>query len=162
MIVTFIQILPTVHWSGCFPSRVPKESRSFTEKGTSLSPWWLQFSVCTDVNRLRHLMEIYETINNINYSFMKQIFQLRKINRRVRNQYKLNLSVPKIIQVSLGEKGLRYYGPKIWNSLLFHVKTFSVSCFMFYSCFILKLSKPLLKIWMVVHVTVGCVRVDLN
>ena len=36
------------------------------------------------------------------------------------------------------EKSLRYYGPKIWNSLLFHGK-------------ILKVSKTLLKIGMVVH-----------
>ena len=54
---------------------------------------------------------------------MKQIFQLRETNRTVRNQYKLNLNVPKVNQVSYGEKSLRYYGPKIWNSLPFHVKT---------------------------------------
>ena len=53
---------------------------------------------------------------------MKQIFQLRETNRTVRNQYKLNLSVPKFNQVSYGEKCLGYYGPKIWNSLPFHVK----------------------------------------
>ena len=54
---------------------------------------------------------------------MKQIFQLRETNRTVRNHYKLNLSVPKVNQVSYGEKRLRFYGPKIWNSLPFHVKT---------------------------------------
>ena len=81
---------------------------------------------------------------------MKQIFQLRETNRTVRNQYKLNLNVPKVNQVNYGEKGLGYYGPKIWNSLPFHVKTSE------------KLSKTLLKIGIVVHVTVGCVRVELN
>ena len=54
---------------------------------------------------------------------MKQIFQLRETNRTFRNQYKLNLNVPKVNQVSYGEKSLRNYGPKIWNSLPFHVKT---------------------------------------
>ena len=54
---------------------------------------------------------------------MKQIFQLRETNRTVRNQYKLNLSVLKANQVSYGEKSMRFYGPKIWNSLPFHVKT---------------------------------------
>ena len=79
---------------------------------------------CMELNRLRYLcIEIYKTINNINPSFMKQIFQLRETNRTVRNQYKLNLNVPKVNQVSYGEKSLRYYGPKIWNSLPFHVKT---------------------------------------
>ena len=79
---------------------------------------------CMELHRLRYLcIEIYKTINNINPSFMKQIFQLRETNRTVRNQYKLNLNVPKVNQVSYGEKRLRYYGPKIWNSLPFHVKT---------------------------------------
>ena len=76
-----------------------------------------------EVNRLRYLcIEIYKTINNINPSFIKQIFELKKRNRTVRNQYKLNLNIPKVTQVSYGEKSLRYYGPKIWNSLPFHIK----------------------------------------
>ena len=54
---------------------------------------------------------------------MKQIFQLRETNKTVRNQCKLNLSVPKVNQVSYGEKSLRYHGSTIWNSLPFHVKT---------------------------------------
>ena len=58
-----------------------------------------------ELNRLRYLcIEIYKTINNINPSFMKQIFQLRETNWTVRNQYKLNLNVPKVNQVSYGEK----------------------------------------------------------
>ena len=36
---------------------------------------------------------------------------------------KQNLNVPKVNQASYGEQSLRYYGPKIWNSLPFHVKT---------------------------------------
>ena len=54
---------------------------------------------------------------------MKQIFQLRETNRTVRNQYNLNLSVPKVNQVSYVEKSLRFYGPKIWNFLPLHAKT---------------------------------------
>ena len=55
-----------------------------------------------EVNRLRYLcIEIHKTIN-INPSFMKQIFQLREANRTVRNQYKLNLNVPKVSQISYG------------------------------------------------------------
>ena len=80
--------------------------------------------VCMEINRLRYLcIEIYKSINNINPSFMKQIFLLRETNRKVRNQYKLNLSVPKVNQVSYGGKGLIFYGPKIWSSLPLHVKT---------------------------------------
>ena len=79
---------------------------------------------CMELNRLRYLcIGIYKTINNNNPSFMTQIFQFRETNRTIPNQYKLNLDVPKVNQVSSGEKNLRYYRPKIWNSLPFHVKT---------------------------------------
>ena len=80
---------------------------------------------------------------------MKQISQLRETNRTVRNQYKLNLNVPKVNQVRFVEKSLRYCGPKIWNSLPFHVKTSENL-------------KTLLKIGMIVHGTVGCAKVELN
>ena len=61
--------------------------------------------VSVEVNRLRYLcIEIYKSINNINPSFMKQIFQLNETNRIVQNQHKLNLSVPKVYQASYGKK----------------------------------------------------------
>ena len=72
------------------------------------------------VNRLRSLcIEIYKSINNINPTYMNEIFKLRKTSRAVRSNCKLNLDVPTINQVSFGDKSLRYYGPKIWNSLPF-------------------------------------------
>ena len=74
------------------------------------------------VNRLRSLcIEICKLINNINPTYINEIFKLRKISRAVRSNYKLNLDVPTINQVSFGGKSLRYYGPKIWNSLSFHI-----------------------------------------
>ena len=45
-------------------------------------------------------------MNNINPAFMNEIFELRKTNRAVRNQYKLNLEVPIINQVTLEPKVL--------------------------------------------------------
>ena len=54
---------------------------------------------------------------------MNEIFKLRKTSRAVHSNYKLNLDVPTINQVSFGDKSLRYYGPKIWNSLPFHIKS---------------------------------------
>ena len=76
------------------------------------------------VNRLRSLcIEIYKSINNINPTYMNEISKLRKTSRAVRSNYKLNLDVPTINQVSFGDKSLRYYGPKIWNSLPFHIKS---------------------------------------
>ena len=78
-----------------------------------------------NVNRLRSLcIEIFKTLNNINPAFMNEIFELRKTNRAVQNQYKLNLEVPIINQVIFGAKSIRYLGPKIWNSLPFHMKSY--------------------------------------
>ena len=64
------------------------------------------------VNRLRSLCtEIYKLINNINPTYMNEILKLRKISRAVRSNYKLNLDVPTINQVSFGGKsptGLKF------------------------------------------------------
>ena len=77
-----------------------------------------------NVKRLRFLcVEIYKTINNLNPSFMKQIFELRETNRNVREKYRLNLNIPNYNQVTFGKKSLRIFGPKIWNSLPYHVKS---------------------------------------
>ena len=40
-------------------------------------------------------IEIYKTLNNSNPSFMKEIFELRLCSRPVRDQYKLNLNIPR-------------------------------------------------------------------
>ena len=54
---------------------------------------------------------------------MNKIFKLRKTSRAVCSNYKLNLDVPTINEVSFGGKSLRYYGPKSWNLLSFHIKS---------------------------------------
>ena len=77
-----------------------------------------------NVTRLRSLcIEIFKTLNNINPVFMNEIFELRKSKKAVRNQYKLNLEIPIINQVTFGAKSIRLLGPKIWNSLPFHIKS---------------------------------------
>ena len=50
------------------------------------------------------------------YNFLDDNFFFSKIQISV-------FSVPKVNWVSYGEKSLRFYGPKIWNSLPLHVKT---------------------------------------
>ena len=76
-----------------------------------------------NVKRLRFLcVEIYKTINNLNPSFMKQIFELRETNRNIREKYCLNSNIPNYNQVTFGEKSMRIFGPKIWNSLTYHIK----------------------------------------
>ena len=46
---------------------------------------------------------------------------LRKTSTVFRSNYKLDLDVPTINQVSFGDNSLGYYGPNIWNSLPFHI-----------------------------------------
>ena len=77
-----------------------------------------------NIHRLRCLcIEIYKTLNDLNPSFMKEIFQKRNENRVTRDRYKLNLNIPRRNQVTFGAKSLKFYGPKIWNALPVNIKT---------------------------------------
>ena len=76
-----------------------------------------------DVKRKHKLcIEIYKTLHNLNPSFMKDIFKLRLSSRPVREQYKLNLNIPRKKQVTFGTKSLESISPKIWNNLPYHIK----------------------------------------
>ena len=69
-------------------------------------------------------VEIYKTLNDLNPSFMREIFETCKTKRAVRERYKINLEIPRVNnQTSFGNKILRFYGPKIWNSLPYHIKS---------------------------------------
>ena len=73
-----------------------------------------------EFNRKRHLrIEIYKTRNIIKFEFYV-ILSLRQSNRAVRSQYRLNLEIPKMKQVTFCNK---IFGPKIWNSLPLHIKS---------------------------------------
>ena len=94
--------------------------------------------VTMKASRLRSLcVEIYKSINSINPSFMNEIFRLRVTNRIVRSQYRLDLDIPRVNQVSFGNKSIRSFGPKIWNSLPPHIK----------SCENLETFKRVIKNW---------------
>ena len=54
---------------------------------------------------------------------MKETFSLRQSNRAVWSQYKLNLEIPKMKQVTFGNKSMKCFEPKIWNSLPLHIKS---------------------------------------
>ena len=74
-------------------------------------------------SRLRSLcVEIYKIINSINPSFMNETFRSRVTNRAVLSQHRLNVDIPKVNQVSSGNKSIRSFGSKIWNSLPHHRK----------------------------------------
>ena len=55
---------------------------------------------------------------------MNKIFMVKENKRLVKKQYKLNLETHEWNQVNFGAKSLKVYGPKLWNSLLFHINTF--------------------------------------
>ena len=63
-------------------------------------------------------MQKYKSINP---SFMSEIFRLRVTNRVVRSPYRLNLDIPKVSQVSIGNKSKISFEPKIFNSLPSHI-----------------------------------------
>ena len=54
---------------------------------------------------------------------MSDIFQLWLANRPPRDKYTLNLEIPKSDQVEFGTKSLQAFVPKVWNSLLRHIKS---------------------------------------
>ena len=67
-----------------------------------------------DVKRKHKLHnEIYKTTSNVNPSFMKEIFELTLSSRPVRQQYKLNLNIPRKRQVTFATKSLESLGQKI-------------------------------------------------
>ena len=68
------------------------------------------------VSRLRSLsLEIFKTLNDLNPSFMTDIFQIRTSNYSWRNPNNLTHYRPN--QVIFGTKSLRVLGPQIWNCL---------------------------------------------
>ena len=72
---------------------------------------------CTmHVSRLRSLsIEIFKTLNGLNPSFMKDIFQIRSSNYSSRNPNNLTHYRPN--QVTFGTHSLKSLGPQIWNCL---------------------------------------------
>ena len=54
---------------------------------------------------------------------MNYIFKVKESKRLVRELYKLNLEIPEWNQVTFRAKSLKVYGPNVWNSFPFHIKT---------------------------------------
>ena len=77
-----------------------------------------------NVRRMRILCaKIYKTLNDLNPSFMNNIFKLKINSREAHDKYKLNLDIPKWSQRTFGYKNLKVLGPKMWNNLPYHVKS---------------------------------------
>ena len=77
-----------------------------------------------NVKHLRTLsVEIFKTLNNLDPSFLKEIFSLMQTDRPVQEKYKLNLDIPSYSQVSFSREVLTFFGTKTWNSLPYHIKS---------------------------------------
>ena len=79
-----------------------------------------------NVKHLRTLsVEIFKTLNNLDPSFLKEIFSLMQTDRPVQEKYKLNLDIPSYNQVSFSSsnQALTFFGTKTWNSLPYHIKS---------------------------------------
>ena len=63
-------------------------------------------------------IEIFNTINNLSHSFMKDIFT-SKVNLKVGSN---NLIVKRHNTTKYRRKGLTNLGPQIWNTLLQNIK----------------------------------------
>ena len=68
--------------------------------------------------------EVFETMIDLNPTYMKEIFERSVSNKRpVRQNYKMNLVTPKANQIRYGTKSLSSLAPKIWNSLPASIKS---------------------------------------
>ena len=77
-----------------------------------------------NVKHVRTLcVEIFKTLNNLNPSFMKEIFSLRQTDRPVWEKYELNLDIPSYNQVTFAHKALTFFEPKTCNSLPYRKKS---------------------------------------
>ena len=123
-----------------------KRALRFILSGNSYEELWRVSSSCAiNVRLTRNLcVEIYKTLLDLNSSLMREIFENFKTKRAIRERHKINLETPRLSQTSFGTKSLRFYGPKIWNSLPYHIKSAKkLLCFInlikswydsFYSC----------------------------
>ena len=66
-------------------------------------------------------MSKFTRLNDLNPSFMNNIFKFKINGREVRDKYKLNLDIPKWNQRTFGYKNLKVVGPRICNNLPYHV-----------------------------------------
>ena len=66
---------------------------------------------------------MYKTFNDLNRSFIREIFETRKTKKAIRNRYEINLETPRVNQTSFVTKSLWFYGPKNWNSLPYRIQS---------------------------------------
>ena len=71
-------------------------------------------------------LEIYKTLNNLNPTFMKEIFQLKELNYSTRIQ---NLVYPNPRTVSYGLESFGYKATQLWNKIPHEMKQSNITNF---------------------------------
>ena len=71
----------------------------------------LEKSICPNMNLRR------QTLYKLSPDYINGIFTIRNTDRLTREEYKLNLEIPKPNQDTFETRSLRSYGPKIRNAL---------------------------------------------
>ena len=61
-------------------------------------------------------ISICKTLNKLNPGYKNDIFKLRNTDRLAWEKDKLNLEIPKSSPSTFGTRGLKAYGPKVWNA----------------------------------------------
>lgn len=64
-------------------------------------------------------IEEYKTLTSLLPYFMQELFKLRKTKNSVLNKYKLNFPIAS--QVTYVTRSIRSFGPKIVNSVPYHI-----------------------------------------
>ena len=74
------------------------------------------------IRRIKSLAcEVFKSLNDLNPSFMKDMFQVKEIPYDLRDDQ--ILVQPTFKKISYGKNTFRYYGSHIWNSLPIEFKT---------------------------------------
>ena len=79
-------------------------------------------AICTLTNLAlgkRLCTEVCKSLNSLIPYFMQELFKLRKTKNSVLNKYKLNFPIAS--QVAYVTRSIRSFGPKIGNSVPYHV-----------------------------------------
>ena len=116
------------HFSSCKSSNKIEKIQQralrflFNDQTSSYDDLLIKSDRCTmHVGRLRSLcIEIFKTLNNLNPSFMENIFQTKQVSYSTRNSKNLQHYRPN--QVTFGSKSLQSLGPRIWNDLPKEIK----------------------------------------
>ena len=71
--------------------------------------------------RLKRIaIEVYKSINGLNPSYLKSIFEFKNISYQLRDSSRLDQPLKET--TNFGLRSINYLGSKIWNSLPPHIK----------------------------------------